>query len=243
MKVARAASPLSTALMFAIANDVVVPTAAINQFLKSLFTSSFFRKTSLQRNCLYATTPEIHWPFSIGTPYATHFSQTMKKAFILAAALLASVTAGRAVTVWSYDKEVGSFANPFPHFGFYALNETETLDAGVTLPFLPQLGTAYYFDSSNAASFISFLNTHTTLLQAVFGSGAFGLSEAVDHSGVDYLRYIVNSVQQDGNITYRSITVSGHTGSVPTPTPDGGATAALLGLGIAGIAFARRKLA
>jgi hypothetical protein len=167
----------------------------------------------------------------------------MKKAFILAAALMASVVAGQAVQVWSYDTEIGSFANPFPQFGFQAYNEAETLDASVFLPFHPAVGTSYYFDSSNAASFISFLNTHTPSFLVIFyGAGGVG-SDAANHSGIDYLRYIVNSVQQDGNITYRSITVSGHTGSVPTPTPDGGATAALLGLGVAGIAFARRKLA
>jgi hypothetical protein len=213
MKVARAASPLSTALMFAIANDVVVPTAAINQFLKSLFTSSFFRKTSLQRNCLYATTPEIHWLFLIGTPYAPHVIQTMKKAIILAAALMASVLGSQAVTITEFSQTgttfnlvfgttdiPGDFYIDSNYIGYGGLRENEDSPIG----YIP------YFD----------YGTH--IIRKV----------------IDQIGFETGNWQTPGQVVGPEITFE----FTLSPVPDGGATAAMLGLGVLGLMGFRRHV-
>jgi diadenosine tetraphosphatase ApaH/serine/threonine PP2A family protein phosphatase len=165
---------------------------------------------------------------------------TMKKALILAA-LLASVTASQAVQIWTQEAVISYRSTPLSQIGVQVYDEGETVDASVFASPRPPVGIPYYFDSNNAAPLISFLNTHTPSFVVIFlGAGGAG-GELADHSGIDYLRYIIDGIHQEAGLTYYSVTLSGHAGVVPTP--DAGGTAALLGLGIAGLAFARRKLA
>jgi hypothetical protein len=206
-------------------------------------TSSFFRKTSLQRNCLYATTPEIHWPFSIGTPYAPHFIQTMKKAIILAA-LLASVTASQAYQL--VFKQI-DFQGPGTEISI-ALGETLETSTEVfhlTGPNPPGLTYAFankgeadfnffadrFFDGVDERIFFTQTNPFGTETISLLESEYFAGSGAPDLKDI----FRLERVFAEGSWDFGFATLT-------TEVPDAGATAVLLGFGIAGLALARRRL-
>jgi hypothetical protein len=146
----------------------------------------------------------------------------MKKALILAAALLASVTATKAVTIEGTITQVnnnrgitGTFVSPDYPEDYSSI--IAFVDGTIIPPAYQEQGgfldgklVVWFFSDGNNEFFWSTTGTHDLLIQFQTPGGI---------------------VEGTANYTI-----------LPIATPDGGATAALLGLGVAGLALVRRKL-
>jgi hypothetical protein len=140
----------------------------------------------------------------------------MKRTFLLAA-LMASVVAGQAVTI-----NAGVNFNSGPNRWEFSGEVSDVGDAVVM---------AWAFDDAETQSRAAIAGWY--LFGASVDSRSPGAFTKGDHiftiSFYDVNESIVDSFQVPYSIAFNA--------------PDGGATAAMLGLGIAGLAFARRKMA
>jgi hypothetical protein len=177
----------------------------------------------------------------------------MKRTFLLAA-LMASVVAGRAVSV-DYGGRISEGSN-FRYSYTFGAELGETIRSGDFLV-IHDFG-ALIPDSVTAPDgwsietpLSSGLATDDPIIPNLFftytgpdieGVADLGVFTALSSEFPDSYRAFVSQTSSGVAVTVIATPfVIGS--SVPTPTPDGGATAALLGLGVAGLAFARRKIA
>jgi hypothetical protein len=140
----------------------------------------------------------------------------MKKAFILAA-LMASVVAGRAVSISVETETIGTM--------FFNMRVTLADSDPETTSVTWKLHAAPTSQADGEQRFsVPFSWTHES------ASWKGGIAPGVN--------WIFADVYVDGVFSERL----SDSFTAPSHLPDGGATAALLGLGVAGLAFARRKL-